>query len=364
MFSIFRYLFTVLALLGCSANLWAEAALYSSEQQLQDQSTQQMGSATRRALSEVLVRVSGSRDLLSRQDIRMALATSDRYLQQFSFAGFIEGDQGQRLQNFVFKFDRLSVEELLQSAGLPIWPANRPPVLVWYVIEDGHGRRFLNPEEDPGVVAALVTSFQERGLQLQFPLFDLKDSSLVEITDLLRLDRSSIARGGMRYDSSTILAGRLSQLSNGSWVSDSLYILGGQSYAIPAGDGELVSLADNLADFAAVKMSAEYALEVSEESADGLQLYIEGINNFRDYASALEYIESIQAVEQANIEYVSVGHAVFRVYFQGQMRQFQQALALEGRLQRVAALPAELAALYERIELIYRWPQAVGNSHE
>lgn len=364
MISIFRYLSIVVLLLGLSANLWAAAALYSSEQQLQDQSPAQLRSATKRALSEVLVRVSGNRDLLNRQDIRMALTASDRYLQQYSFAGSVQNDKGERLQNFVFQFDPLSVDELLQSAGLPIWPVNRPPVLLWYVIEDSRARRFLTSEEDPEVVEELMAIFDNRGLEIQFPLFDLEDSSLVEISDILKLDRFSIARGGMRYDSSTILAGRLSQLSNGSWVSDSLYILNGKSYPVPANDGELASLVDSLADFAAVKMSAEYALEVSEKSAEGMRLYLEGINSFEDYSSALEYLENIQAVEQANIEYMSAGRAVFRVYFQGQMRQFQQALSLEGSLQSLDALPEELSEQYKGIKLAYRWPTAAGLSHE
>ena len=355
--------FSIGLLFLLSANLWAADVFYSSEQQLHDQSPGQILSASKRALSEVLIRVSGNRELLRNKNIRMALGVSDRYVQQYSFAGYIKNDKGEQLQKYLFKFDMESVDSLLQRAGLPIWPIKRPPVLLWYLIEDSLGRRFLSPDEDSEVVEKIISIFKKRGLEIQFPLFDLEDASLVEMSDILRLDRFSIAKGGMRYDSVTILAGRLSQLSDANWVSDSLYILNGQSYSVPGRDGDLALLVESLADFASIKMSAEYALQISEESAAGITFYLGEINDFKNYAAALDYLEGIQAVKNANIEYISAGNAVFRIYFQGQMKQFQQALALDGKLRLLEALPDEFVS-HEPIKLTYRWPSTTELSDE
>lgn len=365
MISIFRYFFIALLLaFGLLTKSWAAADLYSSEEQLEDQSPKHMRFATREALSDVLVRVSGSRELLKRQDIRLALASPDRFLQQYSLVDFEQPEQGELRQRFLFQFDQVSVDRLLQDAGLPVWPANRPPVLLWYVLEDARGRRFLNSEEDPEVVDKIMEGFRKRGLELQLPLYDLEDSTLVEIADVLRLDRPSIASGGMRYGASTILAGRLSQLSSGNWVSDSLYILNGRSYTVPARDGELELLIDSLADFAAVKTSAEYALVITENNLEGIELYLEGVEDFGDYASAVEYFENVQAVDYSNIEYLCAGQAVFRIYFQGQLRQLKQALALDGKLLPLEAPNIELPEYFSKIELAYSWPRTVEFDNE
>ena len=71
-----------------------------------------------------------------------ALASPERYLRSYSY----ERDDSLWLR---LDYDERAVRALMEEAGLPLWTANRPRVLVWLVINDGSGRRFVSAAETP-----------------------------------------------------------------------------------------------------------------------------------------------------------------------------------------------------------------------
>jgi len=362
MISTLRFLSLAIAVCFCGLLGASEetADFYAAEELLSDQSRKQISAGARNALARVLVRMSGNRKLLREPLIRRAMGNADSYIHQYRFIETDLTDLGKSRQRFLFQFDPASVDGLLKTVGLPIWPVNRPVLLVWFVIEDDAGHRFLSDEDRSGVAGAIRTSLKERGLEMQLPLFDLEDNTVVEIADILRADRPSIARGAMRYDANVVLAGRLSQLSSGNWMGDSIYIMNGKSYTVPVEDGDLNSLLDAMSDFVAIFMSAEYALVETGESRAGVELLLDGITQFGEYAAAVTYLESIQAVEYANVEYIGSQKAVFRVLFHGQLQQLKQALDLDGKLELLEMEDTNLPQHYPNIGLAYRWPVSNG----
>ena len=152
--------------------------LYSSQVPVADQSEEALSSASRKALAEVMVKVSGHRDVLDNPDVRAALRQARQHVLQYAYA---RGKSDEVPLEARFEFDSNWVVEVLTAAGEPLWTANRPLVLVWLVMEDSTGRHFVNSDTYPELAAQVKAEFSRRGVPVQLPLFDLADTAALSL---------------------------------------------------------------------------------------------------------------------------------------------------------------------------------------
>ena len=68
-----------------------------------------------------------------------------------------------------------TIKQLLRSNSLPIWPENRPAVLVWLVIDDGTERSIVAGEHRADAAQQLKDAAAARGVTLALPMGDLED---------------------------------------------------------------------------------------------------------------------------------------------------------------------------------------------
>ena len=59
--------------------------LYQARVPVKDHSTRQLGRATRAGLAQVLVKVSGNREILGHEEVRQALDQSQKFMQQYQY---------------------------------------------------------------------------------------------------------------------------------------------------------------------------------------------------------------------------------------------------------------------------------------
>ena len=146
---------------SCSLGVKAEivADLYASRVPVADQSRPELDSAARDALAEVLVKASGSSEVLGNPSLSDALGKAPEYVQQYVYT---RADNGELFARF--EFDSSVVTRLLRESGAPLWTANRPPVLVWLVFEGELGRQFVNAGTDPELAAEVTDAFSQRGV--------------------------------------------------------------------------------------------------------------------------------------------------------------------------------------------------------
>ena len=195
--------------------------LYAAQIPVANQTASALNAAAGKALAEVLVKVSGSVDVLENPVIAAQLAQARRHVQQYAY-GRDNGAEGALFARF--EFEDTYVTRLITEAGVPLWTANRPVVLVWLVIEDFSGRQFVNWDSAPALAEELVTEFSRRGIPVQLPLYDLADSSMISPDAAWRLNAPFLRTASSRYNVRNILAGRLATLSSGSIVGDWVYL--------------------------------------------------------------------------------------------------------------------------------------------
>jgi hypothetical protein len=195
--------------------------LDEAEVPVENHSQRALTVASRDALSEVLVKVSGSAAVLANPVIAAELGQARNYVQQYSYTRDqdAEGDLTAR-----FEFDSSVISRLVTESGAPLWTANRPEVLVWIVTQNAGGKHFLNWDIAPEVMEAVQQDFARRGVPMRFPLFDLQDTAALSIDEAWRLQAAPLYMASRRYGVQHVLAGRLSGLSTGQWVGDWTYL--------------------------------------------------------------------------------------------------------------------------------------------
>lgn len=305
--------------------------LFQAEVTVNDRGSAARDAALRRALHEVLVRVTGSQDSVSGQSGQALLRKPQQFVEQFRYREASEEDEPPILW---VQFDGVALEREVRSRGLPFWGRERPDTLVWLAVDD-RGRRYLVSEHssDPEV-QALRLAAQARGLPVILPLMDLLDQSAVNFADVWGGFENTILAASERYHPQVILTGRLARSSAaGDWRGEWELLktgTGGQWTSHARDLGTL--LAQGLAA-TGEELAMRYALHGSGSSTR--TMLVEGIHDLNAYAQVQTYLKSLTPVDDLQILRVADGSIEFSLRLNADERSLQQLLALGRRLEVV-----------------------------
>ena len=329
------------SLLLLCAQLATADDLYTATVPVLDNSSEQRASGLRQALAEVLVRITGDRQINTWGDTEPLLSRADALVQSYGFeplpppapaadnaAGPETAATAQATILLRAAFDGRAVERELRQAGLPVWGARRPQHLLWLALrDDGRERSLIDQESAAQRVPAVLATATQRGLPVSFPLLDLQDRQSVDFADVGGGFAGRIAAASERYGSSQIVSGavgregglwvgRFSMLdasgATESWVSTEQSL----EAALIAG---IHSLADRQAGRLAVRssgMSQSLTLKVSE------------VANLYDYARVLKFLEGLNAVRGVQVTEMSENRLQLRLRFDGDPETLERAIAI------------------------------------
>ncbi len=319
--------------------------LYSAEVVVADKSQAALNAGSAEALSEVFVKVSGSTDVLQNPILLSALGNARSLVQQYAYA---RQESESEVLLARFEFDDSVISNLVARAGVPLWTANRPAVLVWMVLEGPEGKQFLNRESSPQMMSRVTEEFARRGVPAQFPLYDLNDSAAISVDELWRLNAASLTGASQRYGVQDILAGRLATLSNGSWVGDWSYFSGNSRIdrSIRVGNPEAFLQAG--VSLVAQEMSARYAVAPSRSVSQGVKVLVSGVSSYSDYASIVAWLEGLELIEYANVESIRGNTIQLNLVAQADATQLAAIIELNEHLLPVRS-PDSV------VQLSYQW---------
>ena len=341
----FLIFLSTLACFTTAARAEIVSNLYEAEVSVASRSEADLGRASREGLAQVLVKVTGSPEHLDNPALSEALASARSLVQQYAYLDMpgLDGGLGLRLQ-----FESEQINGLVTRAGAPLWTANRPSVLVWLIIEDSTGRQFLDGELQPELAAELSAAFDHRGVPSQLPLHDLTDSAALASSEAWRLYEPALLGASNRYGVSEVLAGRVASLSTGAWVGDWSYFADGQRL-------DRSVTADSPSEFLGIgvalvadDMASRYAVAATAAPAGGVQMLVEGVENYADYAKLVAWLEGLELVEHANVEQIQGGQLLLRVHARVDGQQLAALLELNDRLR-------PLERPLETVDLAYQW---------
>ena len=267
-------------------------ALLEVDQPLAGHGAAEQQVALQEALRRVLVRLSGRQDMGRSAGMLRAFAEPHRYAAKMAFA--VTG-AGEVLR---VQFARPALESLLKSAGLPLWSARRPTLVLW-LLTDAPRRGVIGRNSSDGLLAALRAEARERGLPLVVPLGDAGEAGTVTTAVDAKVFTPVAAVSG-RYGSQVALVGRVRNAGGGRdgqwWLID------------PFSTQNIVLSGATTADQASAAIEwaiRRVASSANARTADGpLVAYpaiVTGVHTFDDYAGVLNAIRDSKVVNEVDV---------------------------------------------------------------
>ncbi len=325
-----------------------------------DRSKEERNRAFSEGLITVLVKNSGTRDILNHFLIRAALERAEILVTEFSFLRpreerdlYIHGypdiyrKPHQPLQLRI-RFQKSSVQELLQRAGIAIWPEPRPPVTIWLAVQDEQDEtRFASPESATPLLDALLAGLRQRGVSSTLPLMDIEDRSKLLIDDVKSGTRQPLEVASRRYDPRNILSGRLLETRDANWrgrfhlFSEGEERLSFDVHGMPLGE----SMA-HVADILATQLAELYAVRLQNRRQEAQLQLVGGLGSFREYAEVLQHLRELLPVQEARITWMDEQEMHFGLLLNAEVSELRKILRTDLKF---VALPGEETALRYRL---------------
>ncbi len=336
-----RPLLLIIAALVCSLSAADMVdGLYEERLPVAGQSPAVLKAAAAEGLQKVFVRVSGRAQLAESAAITAALAAPEAFLTRYRYQRQ-ELPSGSELW-LDMRFSPRQVNAVLQTAGLPVWSANRPSVLMWVVVDTERGRQLLGNGAYPRLEQVLRDEARRRGLALQFPLFDLVDAGNLSPQTLWQMPEQKVREASLRYSPPFILMGRASQFSTGQWLASWALLDEHNSLRFDTESQDSPAFVAAAVDRVADTQARRYAVSSVAEAGGRTLIHVSGMQGFNDYAQLVSYLESLAVVEHANAAWMSGETLVLELVLKDDMEKVQRYIQLDGRL--VARDTAELSA--------------------
>ena len=326
-----RLLFAVVlmnfSLLAAPARAVEMNNLYDAAVAVAEQSDEARAKGEYQALQEVLIRVSGNREVNNNALVKAQLARAGEFVVQFGYAQAASGQQ------LTLRFDPARVDRLLRQANEPVWGLRRPLVLLWWVDERNGSRQLMGESTAAEQWQQLSAAAVRRGLPLMLPLMDLDDSMAVASADLWGQFMAPVLTASARYQPDLVVVAKSYAAGGNQQLEWQLYPAAAAPTAPAQASGSLsfnglapLPLVDALAD----KLAATYAVRASADSGgESLLLTVSELVDVSDLVAAQQRLVALNAVSRVELVGLQGKRAQFRLYLLGTVEDVERGLSLD-----------------------------------
>ena len=321
----------VVTALCCGLSFMVSAAQVTDLYQGKAPTSGDMVAAQSQALGEVLVKVTGKRDILTQPAVVKALAAPGDYVQHYGYQDvgpvkFLKAD-----------FDVAKVNALISQSKFALLGPARPQVAIWLVINEGE-RRLLPDQSSDGWAAALRAQSQAMGLPVSIPLMDLDDNMAVNATDVWGRFADPILKASQRYGAEMVVLGKLTpegETWNIDWGLYGPKASGEQAELTRgSGSGTQAEVAQGFADGLAAWLVQNYGARISGV-ASSQTLVVEGLSGIDGMITVQKMLQGMASVTKVEIGQLEGDKVTFNLALQGDKAELIRGLQLESRLRQI-----------------------------
>lgn len=315
-------------------------SLYQVREVVSSQQPTEREAALSRALDTLVLRLTGDPAALQSPAVVELRKNPQQLISQYSY----QSGPPQVLQ---VDFDPLSSEQTLRRAGLPLWGANRPAILAWWLNDGSDGSTLVGDAQAASPL--LRDAAQHRGLPLRLPLADLDEQLLATAENLSANQPAALQQASTRYGADALLTVQARE-ADGQWQAQWRLWLGDSREQGTAQGADQAALAD--AVWLAVSQRLAPRFVSRPGAAQGLQLEVQGANLAR-YAELQRLLEPFAA----RLQWAKGDRLAFRLNASPEQLRAQLAL---GRLQEGSvavdpAAPVTVAPVDGSAALQFHW---------
>ena len=310
--------------------------LYDVEVPVATQSSSDTRAAAARALATVLTRVTGLKVIPRNPMVTTALRNPGRFYARYRFVRKAGGAKDAMDQQTVLEvgFDPRTIQDLVRSAALPIWSANRPRVLAWIVLEEDVPSLAASDDTTPWVRTIKARS-RDRGLLVQLPLMDLVDRERISGSTVSGGFSEQILGASERYGAQYVLTARIWMDGGGLWRGVGGLMFEGRQTNF-AHEGETRDeVCEKVLDAVADELVQRFV--VFGLHTEGISIWVSGITSVSEYGSLLRYLQSLEFIDRVDVAEVSIDRIRIVVHTRSTLRGLSELLYSDGVITRDAS---------------------------
>ena len=323
-------LVSAICLLSLSLNAAETSGLYTALVPLDGHSEKERQRAIKQGLLDVLVKVTGDRSIGRHKSVVSMLQRSGQYVASFGYENLNAGEFQQALK---VKYIEKSVNQVIKSNQLPVWPVNRPDLLTWIVIDTPEtGRTFLSRDDTSETTYNHIDKlFSARGMNVVYPLLDLQDNMTLPAEEAWSLNQELMSSASKRYPVTAWLLVRAYKTSAGTWKSAWLMAEGAETYFNESDGEDLTTLLSGIVDSSIDRMAEKYTYIPSYVSRE-LTLQISNIQSFEQYAAMRKLLEGLSMISRSSVKSLNGSQVVVDLSIEGDIGPFIDTLKLSQKV--------------------------------
>ncbi len=276
--------------------------LYDVEVRVASRTQASANAALQTAMRTCLMRVTGQVEVAESLAVRNALMDPASYVQQYRFATSVnsEGDDNDVL---VAHFDHELIQELTKEAGLPIWPSDRPSILLWMSIRGRLESEMVGANTQVGNI--VLQRAKDRGIKLILPLMDLSDRQLINTSTVDGQFWLDIEQASKRYATDLVVAGSIREnILGGARLHLTVWMKESAISSVMEIDDESNALQQGV-DKIANLLASRYALDRDLQNV--IRVRVDEIRTIAAYAGLLKHISEQDFIDGMDVVSYSNG---------------------------------------------------------
>ena len=279
---IARLLVVSLSLLSLPGMAAPVGGLYQVREPVNGQQLEEREQVLRQALDTLVLRLSGDAAALNNPAVLALRKQPQPLIRHYRYDG----------ETLVVDFDPINSVQALGQAGLPLWGADRPTLLVWWLSDTVSGSHLVGDTQDSS--ESLRRAARHRGLPVQLPLADLSEQWIGTPTALSGENLPALREASARYAADALLTVHARQPADSHWQAHWRLWLGEQflqgqvagANAAALNDAVMLAVQQTLAPLFVVRSDGEQRVTLVVDNVD-LRRYAELERLLAPYAPRL-----------------------------------------------------------------------------
>ena len=157
-----------------------------------------------RCIEVLLMRLTGLADVPRIPEVQTAFANLNAFVKQYEFTKLPVNSPIGNGDALVARFNSSLIRELIKEAKFPVWPADRPSVLLWLSIHETSESELVR--DGTPVALELRRRALERGIELVIPIMDLQEGTTITSSSLVGRFWSDLTNASARYQAEFVAA--------------------------------------------------------------------------------------------------------------------------------------------------------------
>lgn len=312
-------------------------------------------------LGEVLVRVSGDRNVLQ----KLQLPSVNAYVKQFRYVAIETEatDVGRQdpVEDEVFAHYKLWVQynatqimNLLRKSGVPIWGEHRSEVVIWLAVRDGTHQYILREQDISLIKTQATEAFQRRGIPEVWPRNDARDEQQLRFADVWAGFAEPVQQASQRYATGPVVSASMSW-DGSSWVGDWSLFVDDDSRRWTLKEQDYAALISQAIDLIADVMGQKFAV-LEATDAQGLKqilVEIDQVGSVKKFRQVQKYLGSLPVVQSVRLSQVEPERVAFKLTLRSEVDDFLK-LVKAGR-QMMPLVTADVGPVNGIVNIVYRF---------